>query len=270
MLTTIPEVLVADEAWIALASLHRRHPERESFSAAEIMESAKREKSNPELRAGLQAHIYLHNVASLPPNSARYRMFSKVGVGAYRLFRPGDDFHPDRKGKVAPHREELPAQYHPLLDWYEKEYSRHASTPNDEDDPVLRMWGVGKEIWKDEDGDSFIARERAALDDEMESKSASGPSRTDSIQERVWKRIVAHKGAEFRTATDLPFTHSVDGNGIWFYRDGKRINQRLARGEVDQAILMSPVSRTTGLSKFRNYSYLYGLLMDPRIRSKDW
>jgi hypothetical protein len=38
------------------------------------------------------------------------------------------------------------------------------------DDPVLQMWGVGKEIWKDEDGDSFIARERAALDGEMESR----------------------------------------------------------------------------------------------------
>jgi len=197
-------------------------------------------------------------------------MFCKLGTGAYRLFRPGDDFHPDRKGKMAPNRDELPRRYHPLLDWYEKEYSRRASTLNDDDDPVLQMWGIGKEIWKDEDGDSFIARERAALDGEMESKSASGPFETDSIQERVWKRIVAHEGAEFRTARDLPFTFSVDGNGIWFYRDGKRINQRLTRGEVDQAILMSPVSRTTGLSKFRNYSYLYGLLMDPRIRSKDW
>jgi hypothetical protein len=234
------------------------------------MESAKRENAHPELRAGLQPHIYLHNVATLPPNSARYRMFYKVGAGTYRLFRPGDDFHPDRKGKVAPHREELPRQYHPLLDWYEKEYSRQTSTPNDDDDPVLRMWGVGKEIWNDEGGDAFIARERAALDDEMERKSASGFFKTDSTQERVWKRIVAHEGAEFRTARDLPFTYSVDGNGIWFYRDGKRINQRLARGEVDQAILMCPVSRTTGLSKFRNSSYLYGLLMDSRIRSKDW
>jgi len=39
------DVLVADEAWIALASLHRKHPKRQSFSAAEIMESAKREGS---------------------------------------------------------------------------------------------------------------------------------------------------------------------------------------------------------------------------------
>src|SRR6267142_5770198 len=98
-MVTGANVLVADEAWIALALLHRRHPERESFSAAEIMESAKREKAHPESRVGLQTHIYLHNVASLPPNSARYRMFCKVGTGAYRLFRPDDDVHPDRKGK---------------------------------------------------------------------------------------------------------------------------------------------------------------------------
>jgi hypothetical protein len=264
MVTDI-QVLVADEAWIALASLHRKHPKRQSFSAAEIMESAKREKAHPELRAGLQPHIYLHNVANLRPNSASYRMFYKVGAG-YRLFHPGDDFHPDRKGKVAPHREELPKQYHPLLDWYEKQYSRQASTTNDDEDPVLQMWGVGKEIWKDEDGDTFIARERAALDHELESKSA----KTHSIQERVWKRIVAHQGAQFRTARGSVFTHSVDGNGIWFYRDGKRVSQRLARSEVDQAILLRPVSKTTELSKFRDYAYLYGLLSDPRIRGKDW
>jgi hypothetical protein len=268
MVTAI-QVLVADEAWIALASLHRKHPKRHSFSAAEIMESAKREKAHPESRAGLQPHIYLHNVANLRPNSASYRMFYKVGAG-YRLVRPGDDFHPDRKGKMAPHREELPKQYHPLLDWYEKEYSRQASATNDDDDPVLQMWGVGKEIWKDEDGDAFIARERAALDDELESKSMSGSFQTDSIQERVWKRIVAHQGARFRTATGLPFTYSVGGKGIWFYRDAERIGQRLARSEVDQAILLCPVSKTTQLSRFRDYAYLFGLLMDPRIRSKDW
>jgi hypothetical protein len=267
-MVTDVQVLVADEAWIALASLHRKHPKRQSFSAAEIMESAKREKAHPESRAGLQPHIYLHNVANLRPNSASYRMFYKVGAG-YRLFRPGDDFHPDRKGKVAPHREELPKQYHALLDWYEKEYSRQTNMTNDDEDPVLQMWGVGKEIWKDEDGDAFIARERAALDDELESKSASGPFQTGSIQERVWKRIVAHQGAQFRTATNLPFTYAVDGNGIRFYRDGKRIKQRLARSEVDQAILLCPVSKTTELSRFRDYAYLYGLMRDPRIRGKD-
>jgi hypothetical protein len=115
-----------------------------------------------------------------------------------------------------------------------------------------------------------IYRQEAALDDELKSKNASGRFNANSKQERVWKRIVAHAGAEFRPARDLPFTYSVEGNGIWFYRDGKRIEQRLARGEVDQAILICPVSKTSELSKFRDSSYLYGLLMDSRVRSKDW
>src|SRR5438876_7771305 len=99
---TATEILTADEAWVALALLHRRHPEREAFSAKEIMESAKLEKAHPDLRAGLQPHIYLHNVANIAPNSARYRMFYKTDGGMYRLYRPGDDCHPNRKGKIVP------------------------------------------------------------------------------------------------------------------------------------------------------------------------
>jgi hypothetical protein len=34
------------------------------------------------------------------------------------------------------------------------------------------MWGVGKELWVDEDGDTFIARERAEFDREMEKRDA--------------------------------------------------------------------------------------------------
>jgi len=260
-------ILTADEAWVALASLHRRHPERESFSAKEIMESAKREAAHPNVRAGLQAHIYLHNVANVAPNSARYRMFFKVSGGTYRLFRPGDDSHPDRKGKMAPHREGLPAQYHSLLDWYEKEYSLHSKAPNDEDDPVLQMWGVGKEIWADEGGDAFIARERAAMHKELDRQSLNGGG---NLKERVWERIAAHQGEKFHTITRLPFTYAVEGRGVWFVRNGRRIKQRLERKELDKAVDICPVSNTTEFAKLRAPSYLFGLLMDSRIRSKDW
>jgi hypothetical protein len=44
------------------------------------------------------------------------------------------------------------------------DYSGQSSAPNEDDDPVLQMWGVGKQIWKEEDGDAFIARERGALE----------------------------------------------------------------------------------------------------------
>ena len=71
---TATHILVADEVWCALAMLHRNHPQRVSFSAKEILEQVRAEHAHTDIRAGIQAHIYLHNVANLEPNSARNRM----------------------------------------------------------------------------------------------------------------------------------------------------------------------------------------------------
>jgi hypothetical protein len=149
-------LLVADEAWCALALLHREHEDRESFTAKEILDRVKAERASPELRPGVQAHIYLHNVANLEPNSARYRMFYKLSTDTYRMFRPGDQSHPSRKGKMKPSREGLPPKYHYLLDWYEQIYCTKESAMNEEDDPILKMRGVGKEIWADTDADEYV------------------------------------------------------------------------------------------------------------------
>lgn len=150
-------LLVADEAWCALALLHRENPGRESFTAREILDRVKAERLSPELRPGIQAHIYLHNVANLEPNSARYRMFYKLpGGDTYRLFRPTDVAHASRKGKMKPSRENFPAQYHYLLDWYSNEYCTKESAMKEEDDPILKMRGVGKEIWAGTDADEYV------------------------------------------------------------------------------------------------------------------
>src|SRR5580704_19086241 len=114
-------MLVADEAWCSLALLHREQESRASFTAREILDRVKAERLSPEFRPGIQAHIYLHNVANLEPNSARYRMFYKLPGDTYRLFRPTDVAHASRKGKMKPSRENFPAQYHYLLDWYSNE-----------------------------------------------------------------------------------------------------------------------------------------------------
>ena len=154
---TAPEAIrVADEAWVALALLHREHKEKESFSPREILDRVKTEGATSELRPGVQVHIYLHNVANIEPNSARYRMFWKLPNDTYRLFRPGDHPHPSRKGKMKPDRAELPEQYHYLLDWYEQEYCGKAADLKEEDDPILQMRGVGKEIWADTDADEYV------------------------------------------------------------------------------------------------------------------
>jgi len=154
--TAEESIRVADEAWIGLALMHREHPERESFTAREILDRVKTEGATPELRPGVQVHIYLHNVANIEPNSARYRMFWKLPNDTYRLFRPGDHPHASRKGKTKPDRDELPEQYHYLLDWYEQKYCSKEIAMREEDDPILQMAGVGKEIWAGVDADEYV------------------------------------------------------------------------------------------------------------------
>ena len=153
-------IRIADECWVALALLHRENPGRLSFSPGEVFNRLKEEGINPEVHSGVKPHIYLHNVANRPPNSARYRLFYRLEDGTLRLFRPSDDWHPSRSGKTKPERSELPEKYRPLLDWYDKEYCSGGSSLSEDSDPVLQMWGVGKEIWADEGGDAFIERER--------------------------------------------------------------------------------------------------------------
>jgi hypothetical protein len=149
-------IRVADEAWVGLALLHRENPDVESFTAREILERVKTEGATSQLRPGVQVHIYLHNVANIEPNSARYRMFWRLPNDTYRLFRPGDHPHSSRRGKTKPERDELPEQYRYLLDWYEQRYCAKENGAKEEDDPILQMRGVGKEIWRDTDADEYV------------------------------------------------------------------------------------------------------------------
>jgi hypothetical protein len=253
-------ILVADEVWVALAMLHRKHPQRASFSAKEILGQVKLEGAYPELRAGVQAHIYLHNVANLDPNSARYRLLYKLADDTYRLYRPGDAAHPLRKGKTAPHRAELPEHYHPLLDWYESEYSGETQQKGNRTSWIDEMWGLGKDIWAGVDADEYVN----SLREDWEPQR--GPR-----EEQVWQRITEHQGDEFRTITGLPFTYEIDGNsGIWFYRDRRRIEKRLGRHDVDKAIRRCPLTNTVEIRDCFDPAYLFALLMDSRIRGTDW
>ena len=152
-------IKVADECWIALAALSKENPDRQGFSRREILERIRLEGAHPELRPGVQIHIQQHNVANTPPNAGRYRMFYKLADGTYRLFRPGDSYHPSRGGKTRPNRADLPAKYHDLLDWYENEYCEGKTV--EDDDPILKMWGLGREIWNGVDPDAYVAELRA-------------------------------------------------------------------------------------------------------------
>ncbi len=151
---------VADEVWIATALLHRENPTRSDFEVREIVARAATEAGGRNLRPGVRVHALLHCVANRPANPGRYRMLYATGRLTRRLYRPGDPYHPSREGsKTIPRREEIPADYHELLDWYEREIGKMRREETQED-PILGLRGLGKEVWADEHPDAYVQRLR--------------------------------------------------------------------------------------------------------------
>jgi len=155
-----PVLRLADEVWVIMALLHRENPDRDDFAVEEIRERAHAEHATESLRTGFNVHVIEHCVANRAPNSGRYRMLIETSKGRRRLYRSGDPYHPDREGsKTVPEPEELPTQYRYLLDWYRDEYSANR-IDSIENDPLLRLRGSGKEIWKGIDPDEYIRQLR--------------------------------------------------------------------------------------------------------------
>jgi hypothetical protein len=135
-------------------------------------------------------------------------------------------------------------------------------------DPVLSMLGVGKHLWGRELGDRFIERLRSEEAPPVGAVEEDIPLR--NVADSVWDRIKTHQGEDFSTARGLPFTYLIEGAGIWFFREGRRINRKLTRTQVDAAIVRCPLSSTTEIKDLMDYAYLFALLMDARIRGQAW
>lgn len=260
-----PSVKVADECWVALALLLKENPSRKSFTPREILGRIRSEGAYDELRPGLGAHLHQHNIANRAPSTARYRMFYRMDDGSLRLYRSGDTVHPSRHGKTNPSRSDLPPKYHYLLDWYQKEYCQGAPEP-EEADPILRLRGLGRETWAGVDPDAYVNGLRSGWIEEKETARGVAADPPGSAPERIWNRILRFQGQEFRTARKLPYTYTVEGDsGIWFYREGRRIEHRLWRGELEAALKRPAIHKPSDLHMFQCPSYLFGLLTDPRI-----
>jgi hypothetical protein len=151
------EIRVADAVWLAAALLTRERPTREDFSIQEIMDRLAQEAIYGRARAGLYQHVVQHCVANRAPSSGRYRMLFATGKTTRRLFRPGDPYDGSREGsKTTPNREELPAKYHSLLDWYSKWIGRKPGPK----DSLLALRGIAKGLWADEHPDDYVRRMR--------------------------------------------------------------------------------------------------------------
>lgn len=135
-------------------------------------------------------------------------------------------------------------------------------------DPVLSMLGVGRHLWELESGDRFVERLRS--EDHYIGPPAEPVRPEADLQEDVWRRVSRHEGELFHTVKGLPFTYKVEGIGIWFFRDGKRVNRKLTRAQFEVALSRCPLKRTTEINDLMDYPYLFALLNDGRIRGQAW
>jgi hypothetical protein len=134
-------ILVADEAWLATALLHREHPEAEDFTLDDIRDRARREFHDE--RPGVWQHIVSHCVAANRPNPAQYRMLHGSARGRRRLYRPGDPVHPERRGKIYPEKRDIPERYHSLVDWYLTDFARRRGESSGSSSPAVLLKFVG-------------------------------------------------------------------------------------------------------------------------------
>jgi hypothetical protein len=159
------DLRVADEVFIAIALLHREHPDRADFEIGEIVDRVAQENLMGELRPGVRVHATLHCVANRAPNPGRYRMLYATSASRRRLLQPGDPQHPERKGKIFPDPSGVPMQYHELIEWAKERYSSAQPAGGDRWlGGIFELFGLGKEAWQGQDPDAYVRSLREGWD----------------------------------------------------------------------------------------------------------
>src|SRR5262249_24939160 len=76
-----------------------------------------------------------------------------------------------------------------------------------------------------------------------------------------WERIIAREGEIFHQVRGNRFTYRVVGNAII----PNRTPRQIPRSDFEKALALLPFRSTCDLQHLQDPSYLYALLMDPRI-----
>jgi hypothetical protein len=82
----------------------------------------------------------------------------------------------------------------------------------------------------------------------------------------VWSRIESHAGEEFTQIRGGTFRYSIVGSIL----RPDRTNRGLPRAQFEEALSLVPLPNTTVVHHLQGPSYVYAILMDPRIRRGDW
>ncbi len=282
---------IGDTIWLAAALLEKENPKALGFSYETILNKVF--ALNHSLKPiSVHAHLNAHCVASKKANSATLRILTENPDGTLRRFRPGDPYHPTRKGgRTQPKPHSLPAEYHSLL--RPEDTREEPSQFSVDDDPILALSGVGKEMWKKlgggeafiralrEDGPRVVPSQpvpRSSAFTKLFDKLTNGkpgegayvappnvPAPPRSFAD-VWPRIEAHAGEEFRTIRNKPFSYNIRGSSV-VPRPGKgaETNRLLPRSHFQKAWERRPLSGPGQIHDLQGPAYVYAILADARI-----
>lgn len=82
----------------------------------------------------------------------------------------------------------------------------------------------------------------------------------------VWMRIANSEGETFQQIRGGEFTYVAESSHI----KPDRTNQQIPRAHFEEALGLVPLENTVPVQHLRGPSYIYAVLMDPRIRKGDW
>lgn len=84
--------------------------------------------------------------------------------------------------------------------------------------------------------------------------------------EAVWRRIIRHSGSTFHQIRGKPFTYEARGRTIYLHTT----NRVISRTAIEKALRLVPLPNTRAVQYLSAPSYIYAILMDPRVRGNDW
>lgn len=84
--------------------------------------------------------------------------------------------------------------------------------------------------------------------------------------DEIWGRIERHAREEFRQKRGRVFTYKVRGRSL----KPSTVNRNIPRSHFEQACGLVPLGGPGQINHLQGPAYIFGILMDSRIRQRDW
>lgn len=118
---------IASRIWVAMALLHKKHPDTGEFTLKQIRSKLAELFYNGDpgrFESGIATHLSGHLVSNAPKHGVNKCYLVSVDRGLRRLYRTGESCHESRiSADIRPDPSELTPEWHSLLTWYDQVYS---------------------------------------------------------------------------------------------------------------------------------------------------